>query len=87
MSETLCTNCGLEEYCPGADDDDVDGSGCPDYVDSDAYIIEQLEAENKNLKSQQQPCSKNCFHHQTHPCEECGRINGYLPSVWQVLKG
>lgn len=45
-----------------------------------------FEAENKWLKSQQPPCHRTCYHHQTHPCERCGRINGYLPSVWQALK-
>lgn len=44
---------------------------------------EILKAENKELKSQRPPCSATCYHHQTHPCERCGRINGYLPKVWQ----
>ncbi len=47
---------------------------------------EKAEGQVVNLKSQDMPCSAACFHHQTHPCEHCGRINGYLPSVWEALK-
>lgn len=46
-----------------------------------------LLLENKNLKSQKEPCEYTCYHHQTHPCEKCGRINGYLPSIWKILNG
>jgi len=51
-------------------------------------LTEQLaaaQAELELLRSQKPPCNKNCYHHQTHPCEDCGRINGYLPSVWHNL--
>ena len=40
-----------------------------------------LLAEIDRLTSQKPPCSPNCYHHQTHPCEQCGRIGGYLPVV------
>ena len=42
------------------------------------HAVEQ-QKELKKLKSQYPPCSPMCYHHQTHPCEKCGRINGYLP--------
>ncbi len=45
----------------------------------------RLQEENNQLISQSTPCSRTCYHHQTHPCENCGRINGYLPSVWHNL--
>ena len=35
-------------------------------------LLLELEAENAALKSQRSPCSQACYHHQTHPCEECG---------------
>jgi hypothetical protein len=59
--------------------------GTPNHSDMDAAIFENniLVTENKELKSQRQPCSASCYHHQSHPCEKCGRINGYLPKVWQ----
>lgn len=44
--------------------------------------IVQLIAANELLKEQQPPCSSTCYHHQTHPCEQCGKINGY-PLVWK----
>ena len=60
--------------------------GARDCLQSAKKRIKELEAEIVDLKSQKPPCSANCYHHQTHPCENCGRINGYLPSVWQALK-
>ena len=61
--------------------------GARDCLQSAKKRIKELEAEIVDLKSQKPPCSANCYHHQTHPCENCGRINGYLPSVWQAMKG
>jgi hypothetical protein len=26
------------------------------------------------------PCSQGCYSHQSHPCENCGRISGKIPS-------
>lgn len=56
--------------------------------------LADLEAENKRLMkrleglgSQHTPCGPTCFHHITHPCEDCGRIFGYLPAVWEELSG
>jgi len=51
-------------------------------VDDVRNYIERLEADLKDLQSQRPPCSHTCYHHQTHPCEKCGRINGYLPAIW-----
>jgi len=25
------------------------------------------------------PCSQGCYSHQSHPCENCGRISGRIP--------
>jgi ribosomal protein L37E len=45
--------------------------------------LKAADKENAELKSQKPPCGANCYHHQTHPCEKCGRISGYLPVVWK----
>lgn len=29
----------------------------------------------------QPPCSVGCYNHVTHPCEKCGRLQGYLPTL------
>lgn len=36
----------------------------------------------RSHESQRPPCSPGCYHHQTHPCEKCGRISGYSPVVF-----
>lgn len=41
----------------------------------------RLRATLEGLRSQAPPCGPTCYHHQTHPCEDCGRISGYLPVV------
>jgi len=50
-----------------------------------AAVTNELILQNERFKSQQPPCCAECYHHQTHPCEKCGRINGYPPSVWLNL--
>ena len=33
-----------------------------------------------NFKEQKPPCShKGCYHHVSHPCEGCGRVQGFIP--------
>ena len=32
------------------------------------------------------PCSPGCHAHRTHPCENCGRINGCIPYKLKRIK-
>lgn len=48
--------------------------------------IDSLKKELAELTKQREPCSPGCYHHQTHPCEGCGRISGYLPNVSWMAK-
>lgn len=64
-----------------------------DTVEALQRQLKEAERMNKSYhktlsewRSQQPPCSATCYHHQTHPCENCGLINGYPPKIWQESK-
>ncbi len=48
---------------------------------TDPDTILAMIARIREAEGQKPPCSPHCYHHQTHPCEKCGRISGYLPIV------
>lgn len=50
-----------------------------DFIAAARTAIPQLLDEIERLRSQKPPCSNHCYHHQTHPCEKCGRISGFIP--------
>jgi len=40
----------------------------------------------KEPKEIEPPCSRGCYAHRTHPCDNCGRINGRIPYKLERIK-